>query len=94
VLAALAVRAVPALVAQVPVPAGPVVLVRVPVLAGAVVRAELLVLVRLPVLAAPVVRAELVVQAAASLQEHLLWVVPADQRSRPSFSAAMARTTV
>jgi hypothetical protein len=36
---------------------------------------------------------ERVVEAAASLQERLLGVVPVDRRSRPSFSAAMARTT-
>ena len=85
-MAALAVRVVPALVVQVPVPAGPVVLAPLLVLVAPVVLAPL------PPLAGPEVRGELVVQVAASLQERLQWVVPG-QRSRPSFLAAMARTT-
>ena len=68
--------------------------------AARAVPARQVVPVRQPVLADPVVQAEQPVQAdlvvrraAAFLQERLLWVGPADQRSRPSFSAAMARTT-
>jgi hypothetical protein len=84
-LAALPVRAVPArqvVLVRLPVLADPVVRVAQPVQAQRLVRAEQ------PVQAQRVVR-----RAAASLQERLLWVVPGDQRSRPSFSAAMARTT-